>query len=428
MSTSRAILVLPAAVASLLASAGAALAAPALPQLPADGAVVGSLRPTFSWTEGSSGVPITGYAVLVETPSGVVEVADAPAGTLTATASVDLPDDGRYRWFVRLTNAHGGVASTPVDERTEVQIATPPAAPAVVDGPTGATSVSAPAFSWAGTRTDSRWVVLDDAGAPVASGDSPTPGGRAALTPLPDGAYVFRVAQRNSAGVEGESAARAFSVDTTPPSAPSPAASGGVQAHVTTPAFSWRSADPGAVSTWRVLGAGGAVVSGPSDTTLTDVAPNPLPPGAYIFEVRQTDAAGNVGGWGSEPFSILPGAAPPKSGQSLSTSGTPAAMNLLRRNARLLTPAAGARVATTRPALRWRGRPAGTGLYNLQIFRVGARNRLIKVGSAFPSGTRYTLPRGTALTSGACYVWRVWPHRRGGYTASPLGISDFCVR
>lgn len=312
---------------------------------------------------------------------------EAPAGTLTAASSVDLPDDGRHRWFVRLTNTLGGVAGTPVDQRSEIWVATPAGPPAIVDGPSGRVRVDRPAFSWTGTRSGSRWVVQDAAGTPVQSGESPTGGGGAPLAPLPDGAYVLRAVQRNSAGAEGESAVRAFTVDTT------------------APAFSWRPAEPGAVSTWRVRGARGAVVSGPTDTTLTGVAPKPLETGAYAFEVRQTDDAGNVGPWGSEPFSILPSQATPRLGQSLAT-GTRARVDRLRRNTRRLTPA------------------AGTRLYNVQLLRVGAGGRLVRAASAFPSGTRCAL---TALTPGACYVWRVWPYRRSAYSAAPLGISDFCV-
>lgn len=58
---------------------------------------------------------------------------------------------------------------------------------------------------------------------------------------------------------------------------------------------------------------------------------------------------------------------------------------------------------------------------------MAAGDRLVKVGSAFPSATRYALPAGTSLAPGACYVWRVWPYRGRGYTPRPLGISDFCV-
>lgn len=419
----RALVLATPAVAALALSAPA-LGDPALPQLPADGAVVGTLRPTFAWSAGSSGVPISRYEVWAELPGGAAKVAEAPAGTLSATATADLPDDGVYRWFVRLVNTLGGVASTPVDLRARVQVATPPAAPVLTEGPAGVTSAAGVSFTWTGARPTSHWALLDSAGAVLQSGSAPSGGGHADLAPLPDGPYVFRVAQTNAAGVDGEWAARAFAIDATPPVAPDPVATGTGAGHATTPAFSWRTADPGAVATWRVRGVGDRIVAGPADTTLSSVAPRPLPAGAYVFEVRLTDAAGNVGPWGSEPFSIAAGAAA-RTGQSVTSPAE--RMRRLRRNARALHPAPGARVATTRPALSWRRGPAGTGLYNVQVFRVGANDRLVKVGSAFPSGARYALPAAAALTPGACYVWRVWPWRGRGYTAQPLGISDFCV-
>jgi hypothetical protein len=409
-------------LAALLAPAAPAFAEPALPQLPADGAVVDIPRPTFSWTAGSSGLPIARYEVVVETPAGNLEVAEAPAGALTAVSTVDLPDDTGHRWFVRLVNAAGGVAATPVAQRATVMVATPPGAPSIAEGPAGPTPAAAPVFAWAGGRASSRWVVSDAAGTPLQSGEAPSGDGRAALAPLPDGAYVFAVAQRNAAGAESPAASREFTVDATAPGAPSPSLEGpGGQERATTPAFSWR-ADPGTTATWRVRGAGGRIVAGPSGTPQARIAPDPLPPGAYVFEVRLADAVGNLGPWGSEPFTIVRATAAGAAAVSGRTR-----LNLLRRNARRLSPGPGAVIAGTRPVLRWRGGPAGARVYNLQLFRLGAGGRLVKIGSAFPGGRRYALPPGTTLTRGDCFVWRVWPNRGGRYTPQPLGVSDFCV-
>ena len=60
--------------------------------------------------------------------------------------------------------------------------------------------------------------------------------------------------------------------------------------------------------------------------------------------------------------------------------------------------------------------------------RVSAGQRLRKVRSAYPTGTRFVLSRSAALAPGACYVWRVWPFRGDAYTDAPLAVSDFCVR
>ena len=94
------------------------------------------------------------------------------------------------------------------------------------------------------------------------------------------------------------------------------------------------------------------------------------------------------------------------------------------RNARRLSPPAGARLTTRRPELRWRVR-AGARLYNVQLFLLeGATPR--KVHSAFPASARYRVPRGV-LSVGERYLWRAWPYMAGGYTAQPVGVSFFDV-
>ena len=397
-----------AALALLLAAAAPAAAVPPVPQAPADGAVSPTLRPVFAWTPGTSGVAIDRYEVYAEVAGTPLRVAEAPASATSARSAVDLPDDGTYRWFVRLVNANGGTASTPPEQRTSVTVATAPGAPALteLDSP----GPAARSFAWAGDRAGSRWALLDDAGEAVRSGEAPAASGRAELGDLRDGAYVFRVVQVNAAGVEGAAAARAFVVDATAPDAPVPVLAGRT-------AFSWSGMEPGATVTWRVTAPGGETVAGPSDTASSRADAGPLEPGPYVFEVRQTDAAGNAGPWARLPF---------RSGRAAAaaSAGGPAEW---RRHADRMRPRAGAVVGTGRPAMRWTAGPRGTTAYNLQVFEVSG-SRLRKVRSAYPSGTRFVLPRRSALRPGRCYVWRVWPYRGRAYTAAPLAVSDFCVR
>ena len=138
----------------------------------------------------------------------------------------------------------------------------------------------------------------------------------------------------------------------------------------------------------------------------------PLPQGSFLFQVRQTDAAGNSSEWRSEPFAVAPGA---------TVAGGP---KLPSRNAKALTPRLGARVTTSRPLLRWKA-SANAHLYNLQIFRVIARGRLAKIRSVFPRGNRFRLSKRRQLPRGACYVWRVWPYMGHSFTKKPLGVSNF---
>lgn len=147
----------------------------------------------------------------------------------------------------------------------------------------------------------------------------------------------------------------------------------------------------------------------------------PLAPGSYRFEARQTDGAGNEGPWGGIAFQVTRLGAVPRGGAT--------AITLPARNAGLLKPRKGTRLLKVRPTLRWARGPAGTSVYNLQIFRVvGPGPQLRKVYSVFPRRRALTMPSVARLTPGACYVWRVWPFRGGKFTTTPLGVSNFCVR
>ena len=412
------------AIAAALALAGA-VGFPALagavaprPSSPDDDAVVGTTRPTFGWTSGSAATGIARYEVLVELPGGPVEVAQTGPGVLSATSTIDLPDDSRLRWLVRLVDNIGRVQATSAGRRYFIRVASVPAPPTVVTAPAAISAVTTPSFAWTGTRTSSRWVVMDASGAAVQSGEVPRAGGAATLTAVADGAYRFEVVQRNVAGVAGPPAAVAFRVDAIPPAPlgiradrPSPTVG-------TTPAFSWTGLEAAAVVTWRISGAGGSLVRGPADTLDAGVSPGPLPPGSYLFEARQVDAGGNAGPWASEPFAIL-------SGPAGAAAGTGA--KLPSRNVKRLIPRVGSHVRSLRPTLRWTPGPKGTRIYNVQVFLVTPDKTLRKTLSAFPTSRRYTLPGRARLARGACYVWRVWPYRGSTFTPSPLGVSHFCV-
>jgi hypothetical protein len=211
-------------------------------------------------------------------------------------------------------------------------------------------------------------------------------------------------------------------VDTVPPAALRVTAGQPTPSTIATPAFSWTGAEAGARVTWRVTGTGGATVQGPAESAAGGVALGRLAAGSYVFEARQTDAAGNAGPWQAEPFAVLlsPAASPANSGRRLT---------LPRRNVRRLKPRVGARISSRRPVLRWSGGPKRARLYNVQLFRVASRGtRLVKIHSAFPRRKSYRLPKRARLARGACYVWRVWPFDGRQFTRAPLGVSHFCVK
>ena len=331
-----------------------------------------------------------------------------------------LPEAVSIRWFVRFVDNAGNTRDSAA--RTFTIDPTPPsAAPDITGGPSGPTRSTTPTFTWSGTEPRFSWDVT-----PVGGSEPAQEGAGAAkqvtLAALPDGEYTFRVSQVTALGAQGPEATQGFSVDTVAP--PAPAITGRPANPTGTPAaFAWTT-ETGAFSRWQVSNAAGGVVRGPSDTPATSVGVGPLPSGGYTFSVWQVDPAGNVSPPASEGFSVQ---LPP--GVVVATPRRRAAP-LPRLNAGRLTPSAGRVVASVRPIFRWKKGPAGTTLYNVQVFRVvkkraGRAATIRKIHSGFPRSTRYRSPK--KLVPGQCYVWRVWPYTGSSFTDEPLGISNFCV-
>ena len=180
-----------------------------------------------------------------------------------------------------------------------------PPSPTLTGTPAPLSATTNPSFSWTGDRATSHWTIYDAAGTPVQSGEVAAPSGQATAA-LASGSFRLEVIQRNLIGAESAPAAAAFTIDATPPAAPTISSSRPSPTVGITPSFSWSGVEAGATSWWRVIGAGGIVVRGPSNTSAVSAAPAPLGSGSYSFEVRQVDAVGNAGPWATEPFAILP--------------------------------------------------------------------------------------------------------------------------
>ncbi|MGE0135658.1 MAG: hypothetical protein AB7L91_16210 [Dehalococcoidia bacterium] len=379
-------------------------------------------RPTFTWTHsgvtaGSPGGWTTGYEIVVDGVGIVTRFSRAGVsgtGPFSATSTVDLQEDGDAVWSVVAIGLGDNPARESGPKRT-VRIASPPRTPpAILAGPAGATSATTHIFRWSGQRVASVWSVSFTHGPAVASGEAGRGGGQAAVGPLADGAYTFRVGERSITGEAGPQASRLFVVDTQAPALPTMTSVPPFPTLNANPRFAWSGIEIGASATWQVLGPRGAVVRGPVESVLPTTTVGPLAAGTYVFQLRQSDAAGNVSAWRSETFTVAPGA---------TVSGT---RRLPQRNAGALRPKAGARLATPRPVLTWRRSPRAR-LYNVQIFRVDGQKRLTKIRSEFPRGTRFRIPVKRPLDPGLCYVWRVWPYLGTRFTDQPLGVSNFCV-
>ncbi len=337
-----------------------------------------------------------------------------------------LPEQHQLQWrVVTFDNAGNQRLSTERFLRIDSTI---PPAPEITGGPSTPIRFTSPTFSWAGLplHTFSWDLTVPGRETPV-RGPFTGAANEATFPSLADGAYTFRVSQVTQFGQPGAQATRAFVVDTTPPVAPT------ITARPPFPAsgiitFGW-TAEPGAYSRWQIIGAGGAVVIGPSDSLLNSVSIANLADGAYSFQVLQIDAAGNTSALTSEPFTVSTPLAP---GQSPSTAPKVQPEFLLpAQNAARLRPKAGKTLPTRRPVLSWRKGPRGTRLYNVQIFKVvkkrrGAAPTVKKVYSGFPAKRQLRAPK-SKMQPGTCYVWRVWPYTGTRFTPKPLGISNFCV-
>ncbi len=403
-------------------------------------------EPTFEWSPGTDATSkVAEYQVQIRIPD--VNNDTPPITTIAKVQVLDpnnvgnysvkrqpalapdpLPEGTKIEWRVRTIDTAGngsntGFWSLKIDS-------TIPAAPTITGGPSGPTRDTSPTFTWDGRQPTFKWDVrVAGSETPVREGAGTT--GRATLSSLPDGNYIFRVTQITEAGLGSAEATRTFTVDTTPPSPPA------IQTRPTFPAisapvFTW-TAEPGAYSRWVVIGPSGTPIIGPIDTPVTNAALPPLADGAYSFQVQQIDAAGNVSSATSEPFTVLAPLVPdPAARATTSSGGTITALALPKQNASRLRPKAGKVLPTLAPVLRWSRGPRGTKLYNLQIFKVtqlkkaGARAKVTKIFSAFPRSRQARAPK-KRLRAHTCYVWRVWPYTGRAFTAKPVGVSNFCT-
>jgi hypothetical protein len=312
------------------------------------------------------------------------------------------------------------------------------AAPVFTAAPPAATNDNTPSFAWTGAEgaQEYRWALKQGADT-VSDGLLNASTTTLDLGPLNDGDYVFTLTQRTN-GIHGTAAAHAFTVDTVAPGALTIVVRPAGSSDDVTPLFGWAGGEDGARYVWQLSGPGGVIVQGPTETPL-NAALLTVAPGAYVFQVRQVDAAGNPGPLTvPEPFTVVGGAPPDNGGTTIPVEPKqpdpvvkPPKKTVKQvrpvpttRNVRALFPKAGARITSVRPVLRWKAR-RGASLYNVQIFRLKG-TKLTKVVTAFPRGLTYRVPRGK-LKAGYRYVWRVWPYVNRRFPNQPLGISYFDV-
>jgi hypothetical protein len=195
--------------------------------------------------------------------------------------------DGSHTFAVRAIDSGGNVDPTPAGRSWTVDATAPETT--IDSGPSGTTALTSATFTFSasGADPDATLECRLDAGlwTPCSS--------PANYTDLADGSHAFEVRATDTAGnIDPTPASRVWVVDTTPPPDTTPpdttivlGTSGPTSS--TTAGFSFSSSEVG--STFECRREGGAWAACGSPTSYADVAE-----GDHSFEVRATDAAGNV--------------------------------------------------------------------------------------------------------------------------------------
>jgi hypothetical protein len=147
----------------------------------------------------------------------------------------------------------------------------------------------------------------------VSTGPVP-PGGASAA----DGGYQVSASQ--SLNGQTKTASVSFTLDRTPPTAPTNLGSTGA-AGASKLSFAWTPAESGGTFAWEVAPVAGGNPADSGSVKTPSVTTSTLPDGSYAFHVRQVDAAGNAGAW-SDPVTVLAGPPPPPPPPQI-TSATP---------------------------------------------------------------------------------------------------------
>jgi hypothetical protein len=158
--------------------------------------------PTFSWVGDQPGFTWEVFAAENDTAlqTGGGGATQATAGPLA---------DGEYTFRVSQVNAFGDEGAEAA--RSFTVDATPPGAPVITGRPPFPTSNPSPTFSWAmEPGAFARWQVLGSGGAVIQTSD--TPASSATVSPLTNGAYVFRVVQIDPAGNASAATSDPFSI------------------------------------------------------------------------------------------------------------------------------------------------------------------------------------------------------------------------
>ncbi len=385
---------------------------PAVPVLssPPDGSNTLRVVPTFMWgyTAGANAYQFqiatdTGYTTdLYSTPDGS-SVPGTPI-TLTSARPDALNVLTTYYWHVRARDAAGNWSDWSAD-RTFTRLPALPTAPVQTAPAISAlTNDTTPTFTWNAVADAIGYRLQIDNVVSFASPevDVADTGGltytlSGAETLALDGVWYWRVQGFNAVPEGGAwSTTRSFTLDTTPPAAPTLTSPVDGATPVGTPAFTWGITAGANAYQYQIdddLAFGSPLITTPdgdaypgTPLATTTYTPTGLTLGTvYYWHVKARDAAGNWGDW-SIAFSMNPQA-------TLPTAPV------------LTSPAFAALTNDTTPTFTWNAATNGV-VYQLQIDNLSTFASP-EVDVPDTGGLTYTLSVAETLTIDGLYYWRV---------------------
>jgi hypothetical protein len=331
---------------------------------PAEGTLVGNLRPTFTWLASSdpeSG--LAGYDVVVD---GAVVATTAQFGRILNMAT-DL-GEGHHTWQVVAVD-QGGLRTESASRGFTIAT-TPPGAFGLTSPADMALQVTArPTLAW-GSAADggggiSRYEVMIDG---LKVGETTSAKTTFLTSNLTEGSHSWKVTAVDRAGKRTDSAERSFTVDTSPPQPfdlVNPAQGGLVG--TTRPEFRWASiVDAGSGLDRVSLTLDGTVIAGELLPSTTSFVPEmDVLEGVHTWKVTAFDRAGLRRDTAQGAFTVD---------------------TALPEQFELQSPAQGAVVTDGRPSLSWApSSDAGTGLAGYEVTLDGQ-----PAGSTAPGETTFT--------------------------------------
>lgn len=369
---------------------------------PPDGAIINDATPTLDWSDATNAVK---YHVQVDNDTDCSSpIIDD--NTVSSQYTCSSLFDGIYYWRVQYQIQFevwcdwSDIWSFTIDT-------VPPGVPSLVSPANGALiNDNTPTLDWNAVSGANLYQVqvdnTNDFSSPII--DTTTSNSYYTTSTLGDTTLYWRVRARDAAGNWGGWCAPwHFTVDTTPPGAPSLISpSNGAITNDNTPTLTW-SAPPGG-NQYNIQVDTDNSFSSPdfsSYTTNTYITTSSLSDEFYFWRVRARDTAGNWGSW-SSVWSFQIDTVPP--GQ-----------------AGVVSPSDGARINDNTPLLDWTN-VGGANLYRLQLDNnIDFSSTIIDITT---SATSYQI---TSTLSDGPYYWRVRARDAAGNWGSWSIIWDFVV-